>query len=316
MKILNPRRARTILNLAVQSLVSYLKDNNLKTIVLGISGGLDSAVMAIIGLKAVEALLQDGHSTQYIYDYIGIESQPEDLQKARLLSHEAGFELGEYDYSEWYQASPIRRNVDRINPKIRVADGNLKCRIRMLHLYDRAQLSRGVVLDTDDLSENLMGFWTRHGDVGDVKIIQNLTKDEVRDLGEYLDISKIILEAAPGDGLGVTDTNRAKDQLRMDYLKTDYIVSRLYQEGLNYNGDISLIKTQRCRKIIDQIAGEISESVENVTHVVKQTLGTAFKRKYGDDVINLLPQRGNMGLPNLGSENFRREYLAAINKSR
>lgn len=101
MKILNPRRARTILNLAVQSLVSYLKDNNLKTIVLGISGGLDSAVMAIIGLKAVEALLQDGHSTQYIYDYIGIESQPEDLQKARLLSHEAGFELGEYDYSEW-----------------------------------------------------------------------------------------------------------------------------------------------------------------------------------------------------------------------
>lgn len=131
-----------------------------------------------------------------------------------------------------------------------------------------------------------------------------------------MDISKIILEAAPGDGLGVTDTNRAKDQLRMDYLKTDYIVSRLYQEGLNYNGDISLIKTQRCRKIIDLIAGEITESVENVTHVVRQTLGTAFKRKYGDDVINLLPQRGNMGLPNLGSENFRREYLAAINKSR
>ncbi|NCS68110.1 hypothetical protein GW777_07070 [Candidatus Peregrinibacteria bacterium] len=38
----------------------------------------------------------------------------------------------------------------------------------MLHLYDRAQLCGGIVLDTDDQSELLMGFWTKHGDVGDI----------------------------------------------------------------------------------------------------------------------------------------------------
>ena len=315
MKILNYRQARKIEDMAVTDLAKYIKTAGLKTIVLGISGGLDSAVMAILGLKTINKLQKEGYQCAHIYDFIGVESHSDDLKKARVLSHEFGFDLSEYDYTEWYRQSPIRLNSHTDQWKIRVANGNLKCRIRMLHLYDRAQLFGGIVLDTDDFSELLMGFWTRHGDEGDVKIIQYLTKDEVRDLGEYLGISKLILEAAPGDGLGVTDTNMAKDQLKMDYLKTDYIVSHLSQSGLNYNGDISLLQTQRCLRIIKEIAEEISESVENVTHVVKQALNTAFKRKYGDNVAILLSSRTKLGLPELGTPIFNKLYLEAIKKS-
>lgn len=313
MKILNPRRARSILNLATHSLAAYTKENNLKTLVLGISGGLDSAVMAVIALQAIERLRYTGYQANYIFDFIGVESQPDDLTKARFLAHEIGFELGEHDYTSWYQDSPIRAESHRQNPRIRVAAGNLKCRLRMLHLYDRAQLFDGVVLDTDDLSEKLMGFWTRHGDVGDVKVIQSLTKEEVRDLGELLGISRLILDADPGDGLGVTDTNRAKDQLKMDYLKTDFVISRLMSEGFKINGSLAQLTEKRFLFFINQISQEIQESSVDVLHVATQSLKTAFKRKYGDDVLNLLPERTNMGLPLLGSVNFNRQYLDAIN---
>lgn len=312
MKILNPRRAKSILNLATHSLAAYTKDNHLKTLVLGISGGLDSAVMCMIALQAIERLRNTGYQANYIFDFIGVESQPDDLKKARLLAHEVGFELGEYDYTSWYQDSPIRNESHQQNPRIRVAAGNLKCRLRMLHLYDRAQLFDGVVLDTDDLSEKLMGFWTRHGDVGDVKVIQSLTKEEVRDLGEQLGISRYILNAEPGDGLGVTDTNRAIDQLKMDYLKTDFVISRLMSEGFKVNGNMAQLTEKKYQLLMTQISQEIQESSDIVLHVATQCLKTAFKRKYGDDVLNLLPDRSNMGLPLLGSENFNRQYLYAI----
>ena len=130
-----------------------------------------------------------------------------------------------------------------------------------------------------------------------------------------LEIPAIILKSAPGDGLGVTDTNQAKDQLKMDYLKTDYVMSRLVEEGLDYNGNISQLSEPHIVVVMDQIALEIHEPVENVIHVAKQSLKTAYKRKYGDDVAILLEDRTEMGLPVLGSEDFNRLYLEASFRS-
>ncbi|KKT28603.1 MAG: NH(3)-dependent NAD(+) synthetase [Candidatus Collierbacteria bacterium GW2011_GWC2_44_18] len=315
MKILTLNQASLITKLAVTKLAQYLKKNGLHHIVLGISGGLDSAVMAAIGLRAIKLLKTQGYECGYTFDFIGIESNPNDLKKARILAQELGFELNEYDYTDWYRQSPIRQNEHHNSPRLRVANGNLKCRIRLLHLYDRAQLLGGIVLDTDDLSELLMGFWTKHGDVGDVKVIQYLTKEEVRDLGEILDIPAVILESAPGDGLGVTDTNQAKDQLKMDYLKTDYVMSRLIGSGLDYNGETSQLSSHFLVGVINQIASEIHEPTENVFHVARQSLKTAFKRKYGDDVAILLEDRKEMGLPELGYLSFNEIYLEAITRS-
>ncbi|HCQ31206.1 TPA: NAD(+) synthase [Candidatus Collierbacteria bacterium] len=315
MKILNLDQAKWITKLAVTKLANYLEENQIHHVVLGISGGLDSAVMAAIGLRSIKLLKTQGYECGYTFDFIGVESSPSDLKKARILAQELGFELNEYDYTEWYRQSPIRQAKHQSSPRLRVANGNLKCRIRLLHLYDRAQLFGGIVLDTDDLSELLMGFWTKHGDVGDVKVLQYLTKEEVRDLGEVLGVPAVILESAPGDGLGVTDTNQAKDQLKMDYLKTDYVMSCLIGCGLDYNGDMSQLSKPMIIAAINQIALEINEPVENLFHVARQSLRTAYKRKYGDDVAILLEDRHEMGLPELGELAFNEVYLQAINDS-
>jgi NH3-dependent NAD+ synthetase len=184
----------------------------------------------------------------------------------------------------------------------------------ILHMH-LAQLFGGVYLDTDDLSEWLMGFWTRHGDEGDIKTLQQLTKDEVYDLGAFMGIPASILNAPPGDGLKVTATSAATDQLGMNYMRCDYVMSRFVFAGFDLNGHKSQLNKRQVRKLIAEIAIEIDQPAEKVTGVIRQALNTAFKRKYGESVIELLPDREELGLPKFATAEFNARYLRAIKKS-
>lgn len=311
LKILTKDQAVFIEEKLVSALTDFLISSDIHNIVLGNSGGLDSSLMTAIGLKSTARTKSKGYQCGYIIDFINIESNKNDLVKAQELAKKLNFKLNVYNYTFWYRISPIRLKEHLKLNRIRVAKGNLKCRIRMLHLYDRAQLYSGVVLDTDDLSELLMGFWTKHGDVGDVKLIQFLSKDEVRDLAEHMGVCKSILESAPGDGLGITPTNKASDQLGMSYLKIDYVMSRLIQNGLDINGHISQLYSHDIWVLFPKIAEEIGETAEKVMHVANQSLKTAFKR-VGDDAVLLIKDRTSMGLPELGTEEFNKLYSKAI----
>jgi NH3-dependent NAD+ synthetase len=88
----------------------------------------------------------------------------------------------------------------------------------MVHLYDLAYRTRGMVLSTDNYTELMVGFWTLHGDVGDYGLIQNLWKTEVYDLSNWLcnrvelsnGQSKALrdcVNAVPTDGLGITSSD-------------------------------------------------------------------------------------------------------------
>ncbi len=299
--------------MAVHELAIYIRENKLKSIILGISGGLDSAVMASIGLKAISLLKTWGYQCDYLYSFINIESKEADLIKARALAKTIGFYLDEVDLTDWYRKCPFRV-PNPATHRDRLRNGNIKCRLRMVYLFDLASENGGIVLDTDDLSELLMGFWTINGDVGNVKVIQKLTKDEVRDLGEFLGIPSIILESAPGDGLGVTATNLASDQLGMIYLKIDFVMSMLIRYGFDINGNEEQLAGTDFHWLFTKMASEINEPLEKLVHVARQSLRTAFKRKYGDNVKILLPSRKAMGIPELGSDSFNDTYLKAIKK--
>jgi NAD+ synthetase len=103
----------------------------------------------------------------------------------------------------------------------------------MICLYDLAHQHDGIVLSTDNLTELLLGFWTLHGDVGDLGMIQSLFKTEVYGLASYLarkfevdymdaGAAKVIrrcIAAVPTDGLGVTNSDL--DQLLPGWYKKD-----------------------------------------------------------------------------------------------
>ena len=309
MKLLTIKQAENFVNLAVERLYIYIESNHLDSAVIGVSGGIDSAVMATILRRTDHKLNEDKYEFRGLYYFIDIDSELTDLDKAKELSEMLKLQLKEIDLTDWFSKSPLTTD-DRLkyHPRARYALGNIKCRLRMITLYNEAQLHNGIVLDTDDFSEELMGFWTLHGDVGDVKIIQQLTKTEVYDLGEYLGLPKSILSSDPGDGLKVTDTSKAQDQLGLPYIQIEYIMSRFVEAGFDYNGGLYQLDEPKCQKLIKDVANILKTDADKITAVIKQSLRTSFKRKSGNCGIIFLPDRQEFGLPTFGTSEFSQRY--------
>jgi NAD+ synthase len=311
-KILTRDQAMNISRLAQQKLYEYVIDSKIKSLVLGISGGIDSAVVSEIGQKAATQLAINGHDIKLHYIFLDVESHRLDYQRAQELATSQKFQLEETDLTKWYQSSPLLWELPTDEHKAKVMKGNIKCRLRMIALYNYAKKYDGVVLDTDDLSEYYMGFWTKHGDEGDIKIIQNLTKDEVYDMGEFYRFPVSIQYSSPGDGLGVSANNLAQDQLQLPYMEIDYIISRFLQNGFDTNGDISQISTNKYFDLANQVSLEIKRTQPQVLYILTQSLNTGFKRRYGENVVNLFPTRLELGLPTIGTQEFNNIYLKAI----
>jgi NAD+ synthase len=312
MKILNKKQCEKFISLAIDRTADYISKNNLKGVSLGISGGIDSAIVGIIGLRAIEKLKKAGYECDYDYMYLDCDSDSFDFERATALAHKFDFKLRTMDLTNWYKLSPLHNDIPKDHPRAKRAEGNIKCRLRMISIYNSAQILGGIYLDTDDLSEELMGFWTKHGDEGDVKIIQHVTKTELYDLGEYLGVPEIILSSKPGDGLKVTKANTAEDQLGLDYLFIEYIMSRAVGVGFDYNGSLKQLDEFKIKTLVERLAEDLKKSKEQVYKILKQSLATAYKRKYGDNVVHLLPSRVEFGFLEFGSDEFNNRWLETI----
>lgn len=312
MKVLNKKQCCNFVKLAIKEISKYVENNKLQGFSLGISGGIDSAVVGVIGLMTIEELRKRKYSANYEYMFLDIDSDQFDYEKAKKLASEFYFRLKYINLTDWFNVSPLRKFIPKSNPKASVALGNIKCRLRMISIYNSSILNGHIYLDTDDLSEYWMGFWTRHGDEGDLKFIQEITKTEMYDLGEYLGIPQIILDSKPGDGLKITKSNLAEDQLGLDYLFIDYIMSRFIGEGFDHCGSWDQIKKKKFRNLQVKVAKEINQPQQKVNAILSQALRTSYKRRYGESVCQLLPKRNRISFPEVGTLEFNQIYLKAI----
>ena len=211
----------------VNDLVDYRNTYNINNIVLGMSGGIDSALTAALFKEAgweVTGMTLPIHQNQEETDR-GVEAC-----KALGINHI------QVDLSEAYdayrilalkEADPdISVDVDQEDKSAKVRAGNIRARLRMITLYNMANKLGGIVGSTDNFSELSAGFWTLHGDVGDVAPIQSLTKSwEVPLLAEALGVPNSIVEATPTDGLGVDAGDEA--QFGFSYLHFDIVLLTL-----------------------------------------------------------------------------------------
>ncbi len=312
MKVLNKSNCKKFLDLAVKRTAKYIKDNRLAGISLGISGGIDSAIIAVIGLKALEKLKEENYQTGYDYMFLDCDSDPYDYQGAKVLSEKFNFKLRYVDLNKWYRASPLLKSIPKNHPREKISQGNIKSRLRMITIYNSTSINNYICLDSGDLSEKWMGFWTRYGDEGDAKLIAHITKTEVYDIGEFLGIPLSILESKPADGLKVTEGSLAEHQLGLDYLYIDYIMNRFIGESFDYNGSLDQLKLQKYKSLISKVAKEINQSSLKIKDILTRSLKTAYKRKYGDNVYHLLSYRREFGFPEVGTEEFNQKYLKAI----
>lgn len=167
----------------VQETKKYLEDNNLCAMVLGISGGIDSTVTAAICGEVERrnpALKFYGISLPCTSNTIDENDSAMACMKAFCKKDQYWVENLQKEYL-FLKASFSQRHSPTT-----IGQGNIKARLRMMYLYDLANYTKGLVMDTDNLTEHYLGFFTIHGDVADFNPIGGLWKHEVYGLAKYI----------------------------------------------------------------------------------------------------------------------------------
>ena len=225
----------------VASAYTYIAASKVKSLVIGISGGIDSTITAALAHEVVKRL-DTGVSLRA--RIISIESDEEEMARATRACFAFSNGYQHINLDSLYHDTVLKTMTEYPIPedefKAKVRMGNIKARMRMIQLYDLANKLDGLVLSTDNYTEYLLGFWTLHGDVGDFGMIQNLWKTEVYGLAEYIksrfnlsgqyvkaDSMRECVDAMPTDGLGVSNSDF--DQIYPGYNK-NMSARETYQE--------------------------------------------------------------------------------------
>ena len=183
----------------------YLKKSNMKQYVLGLSGGVDSSLVAAITKAAVG-------KDKLTCIMMPIESHPSDLLDAKELAEQLDLNYIVIDGSDSYHATLKQFEKQGIELD-QATRANLKVRIRMTILYAYAQKVGGLVIGTDNADERYTGYFTKYGDGGvDLLPICHLVKSEVVEACKLYGISDRLAERTPTAGLfeGQTDETEMK----------------------------------------------------------------------------------------------------------
>ena len=199
-------------------IANYIKSANAKGVVLGLSGGIDSAVTAGLSVKALgkENVVAIG---------LPIQSLPQDLEDAKLVANHLGIKLYIANLTEVFKdflkLNPVEGELDDM------AVANIKPRLRMTMIYFLGQNLGGYIVGgTGNRPECAIGYFTKYGDGGvDIEPIGNLYKNEVREVARVLGIPDKIINKAPSAGLwdGQTD----EGEIGLSYNTIDEILYRL-----------------------------------------------------------------------------------------
>lgn len=212
----------------IDRLTDYRAEAGLDTVVMGMSGGVDSALTAALFEKAGWRVV--GHT-------LPIEQDPIETARGIEACKALGIEHVNVELSRLYALT--LEQLSQTDPSIAapgyansIRRGNLKARLRMITLYDQAHRYGGLVASTDNFSELSAGFWTLHGDVGDLAPIQSLLKSwEVPWISRHVGVPERTWRAKPTDGLGIDDGDEA--QLGASYLQWDIMLLSMMEKSAN-----------------------------------------------------------------------------------
>ena len=214
----------------VEFIRDYYKKNNLGGVVLGISGGKDSGVVAALFVEALGAENVLGVT-------LPCHSRESDKIDAKLVSDYYGFKLINFDLTGVYDSfkGELVNLGEFTDEDTKNSDINLKPRLRMATLYYIAALYSSLknktylVAGTSNKCELFVGYFTKGGDsVHDIATIADFTVEEVIKIGEYLKVPTKVLYKTPDDGLSnQTDEDKlgVKYSEVADYMKDESLVS-------------------------------------------------------------------------------------------
>lgn len=251
----------------VQGLKDYSNKHNIDTVVLGMSGGVDSALTAALFKSA---------GWRVVGVTMPIHQNPEETARGIEACNVLGIEHQHVDLTQTYEdlfaaTREYDQYIDDADHAIR--RGNLRVRLRMLTVYNIASSVHGLVGSTDNFSELAAGFWTLHGDVGDLAPIQSLSKSwEVPKLAELYGVPASTVFATPTDGLGFSESDEA--QFGFSYLEFDIVLLKAthyvaWHPDATYNDIVNALITATDSEI-DQV---------KIAKIFSRIKNSAFKRQ-------------------------------------
>ena len=221
------------MDILVQKLCDWMEDEVTKTkakgIVLGLSGGLDSAVVAALSIRIFP------QNTLAII--IPCHSLEADISDALEFINKFDISYKIIDLSKVYDSFIHLLNDKEKKKSFKLADANIKPRLRMTTLYYFANKLNYLVVGTGNKSELTIGYFTKYGDGGaDILPLGNLLKSQVKELAEYVGIPKKIIDKPPSAGLweGQTDEEEigiSYEQLDK-YLKTGKLKNKIIEKRI------------------------------------------------------------------------------------
>lgn len=250
-------------DIMVNNTAKYLVDNELKCMVLGISGGIDSTLTACI-CREVSAKTNipligvslpcssnaecENESARKTMEAFCDEYWVENLQKEYLL-----------------MKATCEQHVESTD----ISQGNIKARLRAIYLYNIASVRHGIVMDTDNLTEHYLGFMTISGDVFDLNAIGCLWKHEIFQMVKWL-----------------ADELFFQEDKAYDALITAYNMVPTDGNGVKAGGDLAQIAPGSTFEEVDAIlgeyllSGEVTGEYQNATvdRVISRHKATEYKR--------------------------------------
>jgi NAD+ synthase len=193
-----------------------VKDANFKGCIIGLSGGIDSAVAVNLVKKAV--------GNNHLALIMPVKSNPKDKKDALLVAKKAGIKTYTVELDKAYLE--LSKNV--IGSKLvktksdsfKLAMANSKARLRMTTLYQFGQSLGYLVIGTDNAAEWYTGYFTKYGDGGvDLVPLIHLTKGEVFEAAKILGVPQSIIDRKPTAGLATNVYD--EDELKVTYKEID-----------------------------------------------------------------------------------------------
>lgn len=256
--------------LATRILTGFIRDSITKAgmsrAVVGLSGGIDSAVSAYLSARALGA--ENVLAVRMPYK----TSSADSLHDAEAVIEDLG--LAHITLPITDMADPLIRRFPKMS---RLRQGNIMARLRMIALYDQSVAWGGLVMGTSNKTEFLLGYSTIYGDSGvALHPIADLYKVQVRQLARHLGVPDSIIDKAPSADLWVGQTDEDELGFRYDdadqvlFLLVDerYTVDEVAEEGFDRGFAVDIWERVK--------ANHYKRTMPNIAKVSKRSIGHDF----------------------------------------